>query len=70
MSRSQGPIIIYTWFSHGGKGGTEGRSAVAYLQLTSKKGKEGGGSLEYCRTLEGDQVNIIMVQSKSMLTSL
>lgn len=41
MSRSQGPIVIYTWFSHGG-GGTEGRSAVAYLQLTSKKGKEGG----------------------------
>lgn len=63
----------------GGGGGKEGRSAVAYLQLTSKKGKEGGGSLEYCRTLEGDQVNIIMVQSKSsdlpflrqsMLTSL
>lgn len=48
-----------------GGGGKEGRSAFAYLQLASKKGKVEGGSLEYYRTLEGDQVNIIMVQSKS-----
>ena len=52
MSRSQGPIVIYTWFSHGG-GGEEGRSAVAYLQLTSKKGKEGGGVIRILQNLGG-----------------
>lgn len=53
MSRSQGPIIIYTWFSHRGRGGTEGRSAVAYLQFTSKKGKEGGGVIRILQNLGG-----------------
>lgn len=60
-------------------GGEDGGEISRRLFTIDFQEGEGGGSLEYCRTLEGDQVNIIMLQSKSsdlpflrqsMLTSL
>ena len=62
-----------------GGGGEGGEISRRLFTIDFQEGEGGGGSLEYCRTLEGDQLNIIMLQSKSsdlpflkqsMLTSL
>ena len=53
MSRSQGPIIIYTWFSHGGEGGNGGEISRRLFTIDFQEGEGGEGVIRILQNLGG-----------------
>lgn len=51
MSRSQGPIVIYTWFSHGG--GDGGEISRRLFTIDFQEGEGGGGVIRILQNLGG-----------------